>query len=161
MPSWQASLRLKWYLNLDSLTLTGLPGDVVDLSGTIQNDGNTDVFLNELDVNLFPDPTANETTIDTSPFYFNFPTDLQGGDSASGVLAEFTLGPGETIGNFYEGEVDLLGGADGNASDASNTQYFTLTIAPPTSTPEPSTEVFMVVSAFVGFCHIRRSRASA
>jgi hypothetical protein len=125
---------------LDSPTLTGSPGDVLEFSGTITNTTNADVYLNADNFSL---TGFDPTDIDDSPFFANAPAFL-GPLGTTGDIELFDV----TIPNPFMdscvaasdcgGTFQILGGADANAQGVVGTAFFTVNVQPPASVPEPS-----------------------
>jgi hypothetical protein len=90
------------------------------------------VFLNGDSFNI----TA-PITLDDSDFFSDFPPSLAPGTSFTGDIFTLTAPPGTPDGT-YLGTFTLLGGADGNASDALGTVNFAVV------TPEPSSIILLM-----------------
>jgi hypothetical protein len=124
------------FISLDTPTLAGAPGDLLQFFGTISNTTGATVFLNGDNFNLtgFP-PSA----LDDSPFFANAPLSLGAGASTADIgLFNVTI-PNPFVGGDYGGTFQILGGADGNAQDVVATAFFTVQV----DTPEPSPAVLL------------------
>jgi hypothetical protein len=129
------------YADTVTFTLSNPNGDVSVSGGSLDyyatvsaaagNSGT--VFLNGDSFNV----TA-PITLDDSGFFGNFPLSLAPGASFTGDLFVLTVPPGTSFGT-YLGTFTLLGGADGNASNALGTADFSLT-----TVPEPSSIVLLL-----------------
>jgi PEP-CTERM motif len=114
-------------INLVSPFQSG-PGGVFEFDATVTNNGPDALFINSDSANV--DAPA---ILDDSPFFSGPLTFLGAGDSYTGEFFTVTApsyGPGS---NFYAGSFELLGGADGNATDTLATADFNVQV-----TPEPS-----------------------
>jgi hypothetical protein len=120
------------------------PGETLQFFGTITNDSNTTVFLNNDDLNL-----SGLSLTTTDQFLNTVPISLapsgQPGDS-SGDIELFDV----TVSNplldaqaTYSGSYTLFGGIDGNAQDNLGSTPFSVT-----TTPEPSA-IYLVLAAFL------------
>lgn len=143
--------------SLDKTVLTGKPGDVLELYGTINNkaDSSGTVFLDGLTINANPDPSLFGTTISTDPFFFNAPLSLDPGQSWDGIIAEITLGQAEQIGNIYYADANLTGGL-GTDVNTLGDPSFQIKVGAPAATPEPVTTMLAGIGVFTAF---RRRRS--
>jgi hypothetical protein len=126
---------------LDSPTLTGSPGDVLQFFGTITNTTNADVYLNADNFSL---TGFDPSDIDDSPFFANTPAFL--GPSPTGTTGDIELFD-VTIPNPFTdpcvaamdcgGTFQILGGDDGNAQNVVGTAYFTVNVQQASGVPEP------------------------
>jgi hypothetical protein len=140
----QAGLVLTW----DNPDQTASPGDTVQYTGTLTNDGDATVFLNGDDLNF--DGITGLTTTDL--FASNAPFWLDAGQSQSGLeLVEIVVAdPFPSPFTTYSGTYVVQGGLDGGTFDSLTAPAFSLTIQGAetgTDTPEPAT--FMMAGAGV------------
>ena len=122
-------------ITLDSPTLTGLPGDVLQFFGTLSNTTGTDLFLNADNFNLAAfDPSA----IDDSLFFTNAPLFL-GANGSTGDIGLFNITiPNPFFTGGYGGVFQVLGGSDGNVQDVIGSASFTVQVQQTTTVPESS-----------------------
>ena len=140
--------------------LYGAPGSVLHFTGTLSNSSTTDtVFLNG-DVPTF---TAPGLTLDDSPFS-NAPLSLgplgSGSDTYTGDFFDVTIGSAAQPGT-YSGTFEILGGADGNASDVVASHDFYATVLPQ-AVPEASSVTslgLMLMLGLGGIVIVRRKKA--
>jgi len=136
--------------NLTPATLPAAPGGMASFTGTLQNTGSSDVFLNG-DLSVLP--SFPLLTIDDSPFFNNAPLfldpagDPSGGDSYSGPFFNIVVDPSTPTGP-YTGSFTVQGGGDSNTFDNLSMQTFEVDVGSaspsnpspgPTGTPEPGT----------------------
>lgn len=131
---------------LDSPTLNGSPGDVLQFFGTLTNTTAADLYLNADNINLAGfDPSA----IDDSPFFANTPLFLVPGGSTGDIrLFDITIPNPFATGN-YGGTFQVLGGVDGNAQDIIGSAYFTVQVQQSAAVPEPSSAVLLSSGALL------------
>jgi hypothetical protein len=136
-------------ITFDQPIQAGLPGSTIEFFGTITNNTNATIFLNNDDLNLIS-PTLG--TIDQ--FFATVPVSLapngQLGDSSGNIelfdvtiTAPFDLTPGTYT---------LFGGADGGAQDSLGSAGFTVE-----PVPEPSS-IYLVLGGFSTLLPIAKRR---
>jgi hypothetical protein len=120
---------------LDSPTLAGSPGDVLQFFGTLTNTTSANLYLNADNLNLAGfDPSA----IDDSPFFANAPLFLGPGASTGDIsLFNITIPNPFATGN-YGGTFQVLGGMDSNAQDVIGSADFTVQVQQHSAIPEPA-----------------------
>jgi len=112
-------------VNLDSSTLTGLPGDTLMFTGTLTNNTSDTLFINS---DSFTFDIAG--ALDDSPFLLNAPISLDGGVTSSDFeMFDIDIPPGQGTG-AYMGSFTVLGGVDGNAQDNLGTASFEVDVVP-------------------------------
>jgi hypothetical protein len=133
-------------------------GDVVEFDAAITNlDPSNGLYLNfdnlaSLDAPLILDDTA----------FWNIPYPLDSGDGYTGPLFDVTVPLGTAAGT-YEGEYQVFGGSNADASDLLGKELFTVTVGNGTSTspvPEPSS-LLLLLSGMAGVAETLRRRTSA
>src|ERR1017187_7353546 len=119
--------------NLTPATLTSAPGGTVEFTGTLNNPGTTDVFLNG-DVNSLP---YTKLTVDDSPFFIFSQLFLMPGQTYTGPFFDVTVDAAAVPGS-YSGSFTIQGGADANAFDSVASENFTVTVSKVNApVPEP------------------------
>jgi hypothetical protein len=116
-------------LSLSNPVQSASPGSTLTFDATVSapSTNGAPVFLNSDNYTI-----DSPLTLDDSDF-FNFPASLDPGDSYTGALFAVTL-PADIVFQTYTGYFEILGGADGLASDALATAGFQVN-----PTPEPGT----------------------
>jgi hypothetical protein len=139
---------------LDSPTLTGSPGGVLQFFGTLSNTTNANLYLNADNFNLGGfDPSA----IDDSPFFANAPLFL-GPDGSTGDIGLFDIAiPNAFPPGNYVGVFQVLGGVSGDSQDIIGSVGFTATVQQ-SAVPEPGFRLalFLALVVFVLSRHIHR-----
>jgi hypothetical protein len=131
VPAWSDSLTI----TLDSPTLTGSPGDVLQVFGTLTNVSADTIFLNDDNVNLEAFPLSS---IDDSPFFANAPISLDSGDNSGDIeLLDITIPSAFSPGD-YDGTFQVLGGPTGDDQILLGTANFTVDVPGTSAVPEPS-----------------------
>jgi hypothetical protein len=137
----------------DSITITfdqpnqfAAPGETLQFFGTITNDTNTTIYLNNDDLN-----PGSFSLATNDQFFSNVPISLapsgQPGDSSGDIeLFDITVSnPLLDSGGTYTGTYTLFGGADGGANTAQdNLVAANFSVTP---TPEPSTIYLLLTGA--------------
>lgn len=121
--------------------LSGVAGDLLVFSGSIQNTGVSEIFLNDSSLNFTGD-NVNFTV--TNNFLVNVPLSVAGGATASGLnLFEILISPTFAAAfTTYTGSYSLIGGEDGNAQDLLTSASFSAAVNT-SGVPEPSTTALM------------------
>lgn len=134
--------------SLTPATLPAASGGTASFTGTLQNTGSSDVFLNG-DLSVLP--SFPLLTLDDSPFFNNAPIfldpagDPSGGDTYSGPFFNILVDPSTPTGP-YTGSFTVQGGGDSNTFDDLATQNFEVDVSPgPTGIPEPRTLITLTV----------------
>jgi hypothetical protein len=124
-------------LSLDSSTLSGAAGSVLEFSGTITNTTGAVVWLNGDDFNL---STLDPTAFDDSPFFNNTPTGFLAANGNTGDIGLFniTIFASFAPGN-YDGTFTVIGGAGADSQDILGSVDFTVHVLQPSGVPEPAT----------------------
>jgi hypothetical protein len=148
----------------DSLDVTLVQADqtvtlgttMVVFDATISNPSSTDtIFLNG-DGSSIP---SSFLTLDDSPFFNNAPIFLDPGASTLPFeLFDILLAPNTPVGTYGLNTFSIFGGADGGAGTAFNDladANFSITVANPTSVPEPST-LLLLGSGLASFIFLRK-----
>ena len=143
------------FMSLDSPTLTGAPGDVLQFSGTLTNTTGADLYLNADSFTLAGfDPSA----IDDSPFFTNAPLFLSAGASTGDIgLFNITI-PSVFATNSYVGSFEILGGATANDQTIIGSVDFTVQVQP-AGVPEPSASSLMLLGGALAFSLRKRLRS--
>ena len=121
---------------------TGQPGSSITFSGTLQNNGLADLFLNDLTIAFTP-PAGTYLTEDHNFFFANVPGVLLSGESYIGPIFQLLVAPGTPPGT-YMAVVTLQGGSDPFALDPLAISGLTVLVA-----PEPGTLAFMLTGLSV------------
>ena len=146
-PIWASALTL----NLDSSTLTALPGGSVTFSGTISSDFPATVDLNSISVNL-----VGDFTVDTTPFFLGPLTVAANGSTVNFALFTVTVAdPFALPYGVYSGTISLLGGVevgdvyDPNVLDLLGESAFSVEVLDPgaTAVPEPASGLLLLLAA--------------
>jgi hypothetical protein len=153
-------------ITYDDPLLSGVPGSVLTFTGTMTNNTNSPVFLNQGSVNL---ASPFNSVTDVSVDLLAWPISLDPLDT-SADFAFFTVTipdpfPGTT--GPYGGTLLAQGGADGNALDSLNDPTdatFAVDVTEPAGAiPEPGSLALLgagaVLAAFEGLVrHVREAR---
>ena len=124
-------------LNLDSATLSGLPGQMLDFTGTLTNNTGATLFINS-DSFTF----AINGALDDSPFLLNAPLSINAGvTSADFEIFDVIIPGGQALGP-YTGSFTVLGGTDGSQQNNLGSASFTVEV-----TPEPAS--YLLISCAV------------
>ena len=129
---------------------TTAPGTTIVFSGTLENTGPDDVFLNDLVVDFAP-PAATYLINDPNFFFATVPGVLLAGESYVGPIFSLSIAPNTPLGP-YSGMATVLGGADEFAMTVIAVSPFSVTVA--NTVPEPAT-AGLFAAALVG-CVLRR-----
>ena len=145
-----ASAQAQLLFDLLSEDQKGNPGSTLTFSGSLTNQGSSELFLTGDTFTL----NAPGMTLDDSPFLNGFPLSLQAGETASGDLFTVFLGanpqPGTSFGTFT-----LLGGPNDGDMNVLATRPFSVT-----PVPEPGTVALLVAGgAMLGGVSLRRRKA--
>lgn len=145
-------------ITFDQPSQTALPGDLLIFSGSIQNTGMDEIFLNS-DSPGFTGDNVNFTFEDN--FFVNVPVSLAGGQTASGInLFQILVSPSFAASfGTYTGNYVLIGGADGEAQDVLANAEFGVTVD--AGVPEPATTTLVGCAALMLIARrsLRRRRA--
>jgi hypothetical protein len=153
-------------ISYDDPLLSGVPGSVLTFTGTITNNTNSPVFLNQGSVNLAsPFNSATDVSVDL----LDWPISLDP-LSTSADFAFFTVTipdpfPG-TVGP-YGGTLLAQGGADGNAldslNDPANASFAVDVTGPAAAVPEPRSFValFGCFAAMTGLKSVLRFKSTS
>jgi hypothetical protein len=133
---YSTSAKAQFLLSYDQIDMSAAPGQTVTFSGTLTNQGSSEVFLNG-DSYTF---SYNDLTLDDTPFFTYAPLSLQAGQSWHGSLFNIGVSPTASSGD-YMGDFAIIGGADGSAQDELNRQSFIVSVLPSSQTPEPNVAV--------------------
>ena len=134
-------------ITLDQANPTASAGDTLQFFGTITNDTDTALFLNNDDLNL-----GGLSLTTTDQFFNTVPISLapegEVGDSSGDIeLFDVTVSdPLLDAAGVYSGTYTLFGGADGNAQDNLGSTSFSVTTVSPV--PEPST-LYLLLSGIL------------
>jgi hypothetical protein len=142
-------------LTLDSPSLTVGIGGAAAFTGTIANPaGQPTLFLNGLDISV-----EGGLLIDPAPF--GLPVSLAGGESFNGTLFDVAV-PGGTMPGLYAGNLTIVGGADGNATDPLTPAIpFTVNVVAASAAPEPAAATLLLLCTGFSACGLaRRHRRS-
>lgn len=146
------------FIALDSPSLSGAPGTAVTFTGTLQNSSGAEVFLNGAGGNM----TYSEFTLDLTPFFTLAPLSIPDGESYSGPLFSVAISNVAVDGDYPGNSFFIEGGADAATFDTVGTAVFDLSVATPTSVPEPSSAQLLGFSVLVwlGVSWWRRTHAN-
>lgn len=140
-------------LSLASPVQSGAAGSTVNFTATINAvaDGLGPVYLLADSAGITGPSTL---TVDNTPFFFNFPLSMTGGDTVTDTLFSVFL-PSDLLPGTYTGFFTILGGVDPSSFSTLGTVDFTINSAAPSAVPEPSTYALMATGLgaliFVGF----------
>lgn len=134
-------------ITLDQANPTASAGDTLQFFGTITNDTDATIFLNNDDLNI-----GGLSLTTTDQFFNTVPISLapegQVGDS-SGDIELFDVSVSNPLldaAGVYSGTYTLFGGADGNAQDSLGATSFSVTTL--AQTPEPSS-LYLLLSGML------------
>jgi len=131
-------------VNLDSTTLTGLPGQVLAFTGTLTNNTDSTVYLNN-------DSASFALPLDGAPFLNNAPFTLDPlATSFDFEMFDVTIPHGQAPGT-YNGTFFVQGGADSNALAEVGAATFSVNVG----TPEPAS--YLLCGAAIVLLLRRRS----
>lgn len=132
-------------LNLSDGMQSGAPGSTVSFFATVSAPAANDatIFLNSDNFNV-----DSPLSLDDDGFFFGFPLSLDPGDSFNGLLFTVDI-PTNAALSTYNGFFEILGGADGNASDLLSTVQFQVNVASASAVPEPSS-IFLLATGLFG-----------
>jgi hypothetical protein len=136
-------------ISLDSSTLSGAPGSVLEFFGTLTNTTDAVVYLNADNINSsLPDPSV----IDSSPFFNNAPFFLDAPGTTGDIgLFNVTILNSFAPGN-YDGTFMVVGGAGADSQDILGSADFTVHVVDAAGgIPEPSMVPFLVAGVGVLF----------
>lgn len=152
-------------VTLNNPSQSGLPGDTLTFTGSIENNGDSEISLNADTLNFSGDLT-NFTVIDN--FFANVPFSIAAGETAFGIdLFEIRISPSFAAAfSAWPGSYELIGGIDFDAQDALGPVSFTVHVNEPQPTasdaPEPATWGLAAIAlAFVLFRKRSRPARSA
>jgi hypothetical protein len=142
---------------LDSPTLSGSPGGVLEFSGTLTNTASSNLYLNADNFNLAGfEPSA----INDSPFFTNAPLFLGGPDGSTGDIGLFNITiPVPFVTGNYGGALQVLGGVDVNAQDVVGSADFTVQVQQPAVVPEPASFVTLSLALLLLVLTLHARRA--
>jgi hypothetical protein len=137
-------------LTFDSPSLTVGLGGTAAFTGTIANPaGQPTLFLNGLDISA-----DGGLLIDPAPL--GLPVSLAGGESFAGTLFNVTV-PGGTVTGLYTGNLTVVGGVDGSATDPlTPATPFTVNVVVASAAPEPASLTLLLMCAGVGAYRLGR-----
>jgi hypothetical protein len=119
---------------LDSPIFVGAPGDTIPITGTLENNDLSTVFLNNASGIL----GSLDLDLDYTDFFSIVPASMGAGESYSGPIFAVLIGPQATPGDYFA-SFTVQGGIDANAFDDLATQNFQITVTGTSGVPEPST----------------------
>jgi hypothetical protein len=125
-------------VSLASPVQSGAPGSTLNFTATIDavSDGLGPVYLLS-DTSGF-DGSAS-LTVDDTPFFTNFPFEMNGGDSVTDLLFTVLL-PADLAAGSYNGYFTILTSLDpGAVTGMENTVHFTVNSTSHSPVPEPGT----------------------
>jgi hypothetical protein len=147
-------------LNLDSPTLSVLPGQNALFTGTLTSTYDVTLDLNSISVNL-----GGDFLIDTLPFFLTGPLTIAA-NSTSAPFEFFTATPNDPFtGLFgsYSGTITIFGGAQVNGlSDPSvldqlgDQSFSVVALDPVAAVPEPASGSMLLLAAAGAFVYRRR-----
>lgn len=145
-------------LNLDTVSLSALPGETLFFSGSI-----TSTFLATVDLNAINLNLGGDFLVDSSPFFLGPLTVSAGGTTVNFTLFQVTVNDPFTVPyGLYTGTISLLGGVevndvyDPNILDPLGDATFSIEVQDPsTAVPEPAFGP-MVLAVTAGLVAYRR-----
>ncbi len=147
---------------IDSSLRYAVAGETLAFDAGVANlDPAATVWLNSAEITSLDDPPL---TADTTPFYLNFPIYLtpagDTGDTYDGEMFDVTVLLGTAPG-VYVGEMAVLGGSDGSASDTLGSAPFTVDVTSGVGniTPEPSS-LPLLATGLAGLAGVLRRPAN-
>jgi len=137
-------------INFDDPDQPGAAGDTLQFFGTITNNSDSTVFLNNDALNF----TLSDASYMLTDDFFNTPVSLDPDSTSTDIeLFDITLSdPQADPLDTYPGTYGLIGGADGNAQDNLGQANFSVT-----TTPEPSSWVFLLTGLGLMSWRVRRN----
>ncbi len=136
-------------LELSSTMLEGMPGDDLQVSGTLSNTTIGTFYLNGTSSNL----ASFDLALDDSPFYEYVPFTLAEGELYSGPLFDIVIGANALPG-IYDGSFAVLGGLDPDSLDELARAGFEVQVD--AAVPEP-TVAGLVAAGLLSLLLCRRS----
>ncbi len=135
--------------NLASPTLTTCPGGTVEFTGTFQNTGSSDVFLNadsleSLSGNaVFTGATEGSfLRVDDTPLFANVYSLAANGGTYTGPFFDVRVDSATPPG-IYSAVYTIQGGANGFALDNLASVTFSVNVQNPSSVPEPGSMLML------------------
>ena len=141
-------------VTLDNPTQTGAPGSTLNFTATINaiSDGLGPVFLLSDTSGI-----TGTATIDDTPFFLNFPFEMNGGDSINDLLFSVLL-PADITPGSYDGYFTIVTSLDPNASTGiENTVHFSVDAGSGSPVPEPAT-ISLFLTGLGGLAVVGRRR---
>jgi hypothetical protein len=128
-------------LSLASPVQSGAAGDTLSFTATVTavSDGLGPVYLVSDSAGITGPSSLN---VDDTPFLFNFPFVMSGGDTLTDVLFTVTL-PSDLAAGSHTGYFSILGGLDPDSTSVLATADFTIDATSASAVPEPSTYLLM------------------
>lgn len=132
-------------LSLASPIQSSSPGLAVSYLATAfaPSTNSAPVFLNGDNFNV-----TSPLVLDDDAFFFDFPLSLNPGDSFTDVLFTISVPSTAALGS-YDGFFEILGGADGNASNILSSVSFQVDNVSSSAVPEPSS-ILLLATGFLG-----------
>ncbi|MEP6755463.1 MAG: hypothetical protein ABJA67_08180 [Chthonomonadales bacterium] len=136
-----------------------LAGQEAFFNGTVTNNTESDVFLNNMSFTFTPSGNSVFFTPDTNVFFNNVPGIIfANGDSYTGPM--FGMGTsGATPAGDYLGTATILGGADPDATSSVTSSPFTIRITRQ-SVPEPISVALLSISVLGSMVFLRSRRTN-
>ena len=146
--------RAQALFSLNPASQTGKPGNTLTFNATIINVGTDILYLNGVNSSgLTPG-----LTLDSTPFFNNFPFFLNGGDATTSDIFTVLIDNNVSAGNYF-GSFTITGGADPNAQEILATQNFQVTVAP-SAVPAPSALLTIALGILPGMGFLLHRRVS-
>jgi hypothetical protein len=115
--------------SLSPNTQTGNPGTEVFFSGTLTNNGASNLFLNNLSFSFIGPNTGLYLSGDTNVFFSNVPGILTPSQTYTGQIFGINIDPTTPFGT-YTGTVKVLGGTDRTTLATIGSSTFRVTVSP-------------------------------
>lgn len=138
---------------LDFPIWTGAPGDTVPITGTLENNGLSTLFLNNASGIL----GSLDLDLDYTDFFSIVPSSMGPGESYSGPIFAVLIGAQAAPGDYFA-SFTIQGGIDGNTFDDLATQNFQVTVTETSSVPEQPSTFLLLATSVAGVLLVRRRR---